>query len=69
MAVETASIRTMIHVADDEREREKVLFYASKARVWAYGISLHLRGESKVQAGRPFYLTVVRLFIQINTRT
>ena len=37
-------------------EREGVLFYASEARVWASsegGMSLRLRGESKVQASRP----------------
>ena len=28
------------------------------------GMSLRLRGESKVQARRPFYLSVVQLFIQ-----
>ena len=52
-----------------ERERE---FYFTPAKPWCGhmaatsegGMSLRLRGESKVQACRPFYLSAVQLSIQ-----
>ena len=52
-----------------ETERE---FYFTPAKPWYRhmaatsegGMSLRLRGESKVQARRPFYLSVVQLFTQ-----
>ena len=56
-----------------KRERD-LLFTPAKpvcghmAATLESGMSLRLRVESKVQAGRPFYLTVVQLFIKISTR-
>lgn len=53
------------------REREKKFYFTSAkpgcrymAAISEGGMSLHLRGKSRMQTRRPFYLFVVQLFIQ-----